>query len=168
MAKYSLELKLEVINYCKENNCGSRVCARHFNIDVSTIKLWRRKYEKWGVKGLFKKKCTYDGNFKISVIEYMHKNNLSLRETMLHFNLSGIGLIQKWEHIYTTKGAQALLNANCEDSVNSNMSKNNKKNNNDVNEHLCKENEYLRMENEYLKKLNALVQKRIKHENKKK
>ena len=97
----------------------------------------------------------------------MHDNNLSLRETMLHFNLSGIGLIQKWKHIYNTKGSQALLNANCEKNLNSNMSKNNKKNNNDVNEHLRKENEYLRMENEYLKKLNALVQKRIKHENKK-
>lgn len=168
MAKYSLELKLEVINYCKENNCGSRVCARRFNIDISTIKLWRRKYERWGVEGLLRNKCKYDGNFKISVIEYMHDNNLSLRETMLHFNLSGICLIQKWKYIYTTKGSQALLNANCEKNVNNNMSKNNKKINNDVNEHLRKENEYLRMENEYLKKLNALIQEREKSEQKKK
>ena len=121
MAKYSLELKLEVINYCKENNCGSRVCARRFNIDISTIKLWRRKYERWGVEGLLRNKCKYDGNFKISVIEYMHDNNLSLRETMLHFNLSGIGLIQKWKYIYTTKGSQALLNANCAKSVNDSL-----------------------------------------------
>ena len=168
MAKYSIELKLEVINYCKENNCGSRVCAKHFNIDVSTIKLWRRKYEKWGVKGLLKNKRTYDGNFKLSVIEYMHKNNLSLRETMLHFNLSGISLIQKWEYIYNTKGSQVFLNSNPEKNVNNNMSENNKKNNKKVNEHLLNELEYLRMENEYLKKLNALVQKRIKRENKKK
>ena len=35
-------------------------------------------------------------------------------------------------------------------------------------EELLEENERLRMENEYLKKLNALVQERIKHENKKK
>ena len=168
MAKYSLEFKLEVVNYCKENACGSRVCARHFNIDVSTIKLWRRKYERWGVKGLLRNNCKYDGNFKIFVIEYMHENNLSLRDTMLHFNLSGISVIQKWEYIYTMKGSQALLNADCEKNVNNNMSKNNREKNNDVNEYLLKENEYLRMENEYLKKLNALVQKRVKHENKKK
>ena len=36
------------------------------------------------------------------------------------------------------------------------------------NENLLKEVQYLRMENEYLKKLNALVQERIKRENKKK
>ena len=36
------------------------------------------------------------------------------------------------------------------------------------NEDLLKEVQYLRMENEYLKKLNALVQERIKRENKKK
>ena len=35
-------------------------------------------------------------------------------------------------------------------------------------EDLLKEVQYLRMENEYLKKLNALVQERIKQENKKK
>ena len=45
-----------------------------------------------------------------------------------------------------------------------------KKNNKNVNENedLLEEVQRLRMENEYLKKLNALVQERIKHENKKK
>ena len=43
-----------------------------------------------------------------------------------------------------------------------------KKLNKDIEEDLIAENQRLRMENEYLKKLNALVQKRIKRENKKK
>ena len=48
-------------------------------------------------------------------------------------------------------------------------SKPRKKNlNNEVEEDLIAENQRLRMENEYLKKLNALVQERIKRENKKK
>ena len=38
----------------------------------------------------------------------------------------------------------------------------------EVEEDLISENQRLRMENEYLKKLNALVQERIKRENKKK
>ena len=46
-------------------------------------------------------------------------------------------------------------------------SKKNKKNVNE-NEDLLEEVQRLRMENEYLKKLNALVQERIKRENKKK
>lgn len=40
--------------------------------------------------------------------------------------------------------------------------------NKDIEEDIIAENQCLRMENEYLKKLNALVQERIKRENKKK
>ena len=43
-----------------------------------------------------------------------------------------------------------------------------KKLNKDIEQDLIAENQRLRMENEYLKKLNALVQERIKRENKKK
>ena len=43
-----------------------------------------------------------------------------------------------------------------------------KKLNKDIEKDLIAENQRLRMENEYLKKLNALVQERIKRENKKK
>ena len=48
------------------------------------------------------------------------------------------------------------------------LKENKKKLNKDIEEDLIAENQRLRMKNEYLKKLNALVQERIKRENKKK
>ena len=48
------------------------------------------------------------------------------------------------------------------------LKENKKKLNKDIEEDLIAENQRLHMENEYLKKLNALVQERIKRENKKK
>ena len=48
------------------------------------------------------------------------------------------------------------------------LSKKNNKIDKNIEEDLIAENKRLRMENEYLKKLNALVQERIKQENKKK
>ena len=52
MSKYSLEFKLKVVNYCIENHCGCNVCANHFRIDRSFVKLWTRKYNESGIDGL--------------------------------------------------------------------------------------------------------------------
>ena len=45
MKKYSLEFKLEVINYYKGNNYGAIICGRHFNIHHSLVLGWTKKFE---------------------------------------------------------------------------------------------------------------------------
>ena len=75
-------------------------------------------------------------------------------------------VVLKWERIYYEEGPQALFEERRGRSRKMG-SKKNKKNVNE-NEDLLAEVQRLRMENEYLKKLNALVQERIKRENKKK
>ncbi len=167
MSKYSLEFKLEVVKYCFEGNHGFWEAARHFNMtDKTNIKYWCRKYQEHGIKGLQKNNnSSYKGTFKKYVVEYMHANHLSATETAIKFNLSNHIIVLKWEQIYYEKGPQAL----CEErrGTKRKMKKESKKK--DLNEKdLLAEIEQLRMENEYLKKLNALVQERIKRENKKK
>lgn len=67
------------------------------------------------------------------------------------------------------KDHKHFIEVNVEDQEKMNNSKPEKKKlNKDVEEDLIAEVQHLRMENEYLKKLNALVQERIKRENKKK
>ena len=167
MSKYSLDFKLQVINYCIENYCGYRVCAKHFNIDVTCVKQWKRKYEKFGIDGLVKNKRKYDGNFKLNVIKYMHSNHLSLTQTAIHFNIGCKKIVKKWEQIYYEEGPQALYEER-RGKIKNMSSKIKNKLNTEEEENLISEVQRLRMENEYLKKLNALVQERIKRENKKK
>lgn len=71
MSKYSIDLKLKVINYCIDNHCGCEICAKHFEIDSSFVKIWIRKYKEFGINGLKKNCIKYDGLFKINVVEYM-------------------------------------------------------------------------------------------------
>ena len=170
MSKYLTEFKLEVVMFCIEGNYGYRYTAKHFNIpSASDVRKWVRRYKEHGVNGLIKNaNISYDGDFKKSVIEYMHTNHLSLQETAYHFNLANNSIVGKWERIYYEKGPQALYLK--QRGRKKNMSSNPKKKqlSKEVKEDLIAENQRLRMENEYLKKLNALVLERIKQENKKK
>ena len=168
MSKYSNELKLEIVKYCIEEYHSKYDAANKFNIPSPTpIDDWIRKYKKHGVEGLIKqKKSSYSGGFKQNVIEYMHSNHLSATETAIHFRIM-TNAVLKWERIYYEEGPQALYEERRGRKKNM-SSKPKKKLSKEIEEDLIAENQRLRMENEYLKKLNALVQERIKRENKKK
>lgn len=170
MSKYSNEFKLEVVKYCIEEHHGVKDAAKHFAIPAhSTVQKWVNKYNEHGAKGLVKNlKSSYSGEFKQNVVEYMHENHLSLLETAIKFNLAGDYVVAKWERIYYEEGPQALYEERRGRKKDMNSKPRKKKLSKEMEEDLIAENERLRMENEYLKKLNALVQERIKQENKKK
>lgn len=46
---------------------------------------------------------TYTGDFKIYVVEYMHNNGISIRQSAAHFNIPSPSTIVKWERIYMNK-----------------------------------------------------------------
>lgn len=169
MSKYSNEFKLKVIKYYLEDHHSYTECCQKFNIpSKELIRRWIHKYELYGVEGIIKRlKSSYDGNFKQNVVEYMHNNHLSASKTANHFNLGNADVVLRWERIYYEEGPQALYEERRGRKRNM-SSKPKKKLSKEVEEDLIAENQRLRMENEYLKKLNALVQERIKRENKKK
>lgn len=169
MSKYSNEFKEEVVKYYEKNHIGCELLARHFNVpNESIVRRWIKRYEMYGIEGFVYKNTKYDGNFKISVVEYMHENHLSLNETCVKFRINSVSHLSKWERIYYEKGPQALYE-NKRGRPRKMSSKPRKKKLSGNNEKdLIAEVQQLRMENEYLKKLNALVQERIKRESKKK
>ena len=168
--KYSYEFKLRVVKYYLKTNKGYLATAKHFNIQGSVAVLfWVSRYKEHGKEGLKNiKTCNYDGKFKQTVIEYMHQHHLSYSDTASIFNIGSHNIIGRWDEIYYAKGPQGLYKrkdrAKCRKPIN--MSKKPKRSSKE--EELIAENLRLKMENEYLKKLNALVQERIKRENKKK
>ncbi len=169
MKKYSTKFKLKVVEYYINNNYGYHDVARYFDIpNHKSVEEWVKKYQIHGINGLVSHKKIYSGEFKQNVLEYMHSNHLSLRETSYHFNLGSTSMILRWERIYYEEGPQGLYIERRGRSKNMSSKQKKKKLDKEVEEDLIAENQRLRMENEYLKKLNALVQERIKRENKKK
>ena len=169
MSKYSTELKLEIVRYCIENSHSFYHTAKHFNVAESCVKRWVRKYQIHGSAGLIKNlKSSYSGDFKVYVVEYMHNNHLSLTETAIQFNLATDQIVAKWERIYYEEGSHALYDERRGRGKTMSSKQEKKKLSKETEEDLIEEVQRLRMENEYLKKLNALVQERVKRENKKK
>ena len=142
--------------------------GKKYCIHPSTILRWVHLYEIHGEKGLTGGTGSYSGEFKVHVVEYMHKNHMSVVGTANYFCIPSESTVAKWERIYYEEGRDALLQ---ERRGRKRMDKKKPvkpKRDLNQNEDLLAEVQRLRAENEYLKKLNALVQERERSEQKKK
>ena len=95
----------------------------------------------------------YTPEFKIKVVETMHREKLSYRETARQFDISN-SRVTAWERIYIEEGADGLY-AERRGRKSTGRPPKIKK------EDLIAEVQRLRAENVYLKKLNALVAERV-------
>ncbi len=95
----------------------------------------------------------YTPEFKIMVVESMHKDGLSAWEAMKQYEISDHGAVERWERIYLEEGSEGLF---VERRGRKNGSKP-KKLSPEIEEDLIAEVQRLRAENAYLKNLQALV-----------
>ena len=166
MSKYSYEERLAAVELVVNEDLSTYEAAKVSGIPRTPILRWVERYKQFGPEGLLIKHGSYDGAFKVSVIEYMHDNNLSLFQTAVKFGVPNDTTVGKWERIYYEEGPQGLYRDNRgRKSKMSSDKPRKKKLNKETEEDLIAEVQRLRMENEYLKKLNALVQQRIAREN---
>ena len=103
----------------------------------------------------------YTPEFKIKVVETMHREKLSYRETARQFDICDHDRVAAWERIYLEEGAEGLY-AERRGRKSTGRPPKIKK------EDLIAEVQRLRAENVYLKKLNALVAERVRQEKKQK
>ena len=101
----------------------------------------------------------YTPEFKIKVVETMHREKLSYRETARQFDISN-SRVTAWERIYIEEGADGLYAERRGRKSTGRPPKIKKE------EDLIAEVQRLRAKNAYLKKLNALVAERVRQEKK--
>ena len=104
----------------------------------------------------------YTPEFKIKVVETMHKEKLSHREAAREFDVSNHNRVSDWERIYLEEGKEGFYVERRGRKSTGRPPKLKK----EVEEDLIAEVQRLRAENAYLKKLNALVAERVRQEKK--
>lgn len=103
----------------------------------------------------------YTPEFKIKVVETMHKEGLSYGETARQFDVPH-SRVTSWERIYLEEGKEGFYVERRGRKATGRPPKLERK----VEEDLIDEVQRLRAENAYLKKLNALVAERVRQEKK--
>ena len=103
----------------------------------------------------------YTPEFKIMVVETMHKEGLSHREAERRYDLP-TNRAASWERIYLEEGKEGFYVERRGRKSTGRPPKLKK----EVEEDLIAEVQRLRAENAYLKKLNALVSERVRQEKK--
>jgi len=166
--KYSDQQRLEAVLDVLEKGLSLCEVARRLGTDHKNVRRWVAFYEQYGVKGIIsiKKKDSYSGDFKLSVVRYMRENQLSLFEAALKFGIPNDSVVLTWDRLYESEGASAFYRDN-----RGKMKKPHKKKQSaraksvkTTEDELVEELEFLRAENAYLKKLRALVEQRVSRE----
>lgn len=166
MSKYTFDEKLEAVLRVINEDTGVNESARILGCPQVSLRQWIGLYKVHGPAALIGSGASYTGEFKVSVVEYMHSNCLSAVSAAAHFGIKSKSSVQKWERIYYEHGPEGLLISVPRGRPSKNMNQKEKKElSEQTKEDLIAEVQRLRMENEYLKKLRALVQERIDREN---
>jgi len=161
--KYTEQFKYTVVHdYLVSHDGYKAVAQRHGMANRSLVERWVMAYRLHGNAGLSKKRSRYGADFKLSVLQHMWENRLSITQTAARFDIRRYSTVGDWERAYRAGGVDALMPPlvprpkkmtipTTKPEVPSGEDKRSR-------EELMVELAYLRMENAYLKKVRALVQ----------
>lgn len=161
MKKYSDDKRVAAArDYCS-GTLGYKEVARRHGVNVSSLRLWAAAYKVHGAEGVTsRRRRFYTAQFKLSVLQRIRKERLSLRRASALFGVRNRDMILLWQRAYDMGGAAALhphpgnrlfvMNEQARDKDTDDSKR--------TRQELLDELQQLRMENVYLKKLKALAQ----------
>ncbi|MEY8002027.1 IS3 family transposase [Clostridium sp. Mt-5] len=111
MAKYSYQLKKEVVNAYLNGEGGYTYLAEKYSITGRSMVLrWITAYKEFGDEGLLRsrKNETYTFEFKLHVVELYLTTEVSYQELALSVGMNNPPLITKWVNDFRIAGPDAL------------------------------------------------------------
>lgn len=168
MQKYTHQFKLSAIQAFLARGFGFRFIAEQFGMDPSLLRRWVEAYRLHGEASLKPRGKDHTPQFKLSVLQHMWREKLSLRRTAAVFNLVCSTQIGSWEQQYYSGGLPALVTRKigkppampkkpAKSKVATPLTEEQR-----AYKNLLAEVEFLRMENAYLKKLKELREEKAR------
>ncbi|MCS3470741.1 transposase [Pseudomonas sp. JUb42] len=163
MSKYTTQFKLSAITAFLDRGRGYRHIAAQFQMDPTLLRRWVDAYRLHGEASLQRDGKHRSLEFKLSVLQRMWRESLSLRRAAALFNLSNPSQVGIWRKQYYSGGIEAL--ASRKKGSTTAMPKPPAKlrksaapltEEERAHKALLDELQFLRMENAYLKKLGEL------------
>lgn len=165
MSKFDLSFKERVVrDYSSGKFGGYRAVGLKHEVSEERVRSWVLAYKTHGVSGLKKKFTHYDVDFKLAVLRFMRKEELSYRETASVFELrGGASVVGRWIRQYDLGGAVALESKpkgrpKVKKRAGQQAKRPARSTYQDLSrEELLRELEYVSAERDFLKKLDALM-----------
>jgi transposase len=111
MAKYSFELKLQIVQEYLDGEGGMDYLSNKYGIkSKSQIPSWINNYKEFGVDGLLRKRQyqKYSVQFKLNAIELYQTSELSYREVANILEINNSTLIATWMRKFRKEGIDGL------------------------------------------------------------
>lgn len=159
MVKYTAEIKLRVIKQYLEGQLGYRRLAAQLRIPAPVIRRWVDAYRLHGDQAFLRRREHYSVEHKLSVLQHMWDNALSINQAAAFFNIPNPDSIRTWARRFDEGGSEALGRKSAVLAMPARVTPPDDKPVEELTrEELLERVQYLQMEVAVLKKLEALAQ----------
>lgn len=111
MAKYSFEIKKEIVLAYLQGEGGHRYLAEKYGVPAkSNIQKWIAAYQKFGDSGLMRssKNKSYSFEYKLRVVELYLTSEVSYQELAVQEGINNPAVLAKWVNDFRIAGPDAL------------------------------------------------------------
>ena len=160
MVKYTKEIKLRIVKHYLDGQIGYHRLSAQQSIPAVVIRRWVDAYRLHGDAAFLRRQAHYSLEHKLSVLQHMWDNALSINQAAAFFNIPNPDSIRTWARRYGEGGSEAL--GRIQAAVTAMPARITPPDDRPLHEltreELLKRVEYLQMEVAVLKKLEALTQ----------
>ena len=110
MAKYSYELKKEIVEEYLSGKTSYRALESKYHVENSQILGWVNNYKHFGDEGLMRSRNNreYSVEFKLEAITRYETSECSYQQLALKLGLTNPSMIVNWRKQYREKGLEGL------------------------------------------------------------